>query len=196
MKTKRRPAILKSRQLAESWRIKFYEDILQIDAAKRAPFPRIKVPNFAMAVAVRDQDGKIPLVRQYRHGAQRVFWELPGGMVDNNERPSDAVKREFREEVGFKLLEPRFIANIYIAPAYSSQVAHVYTGRVRGLQSKSLDTKEISVRFVTNTLALKLLSNSISASHLLAYLIASIRQRKGYQEQSQKLQSARSFKDQ
>ena len=182
MITKRRPKILKSRQLAESWRIKFYEDILQFDAAKRARFPRINVPNFAVAVAVRKQDGKIPLVRQYRHGARRVFWELPGGMVDNNERPLDSIKREFREEVGFKLLEPRFITNIYVAPAYSSQVAHVYTGRVRGLRSKSLDTKGISVRFVRNTLALKLLSNSISASHLLAYLIVCIQQGEVFQE--------------
>lgn len=55
-----------------------------------------KVALSANAV-LRDERGRIALVRNtYRDG-----WSLPGGVVDDNERPADACVRELAEELGF-----------------------------------------------------------------------------------------------
>lgn len=43
------------------------------------------------------RDGRILLVREKRD----ALWTLPGGWADPNERPSEAVTREIREEAGY-----------------------------------------------------------------------------------------------
>lgn len=49
------------------------------------------------------RDGRIPLVRQFRPALGEHTWELPGGLVDGDDGPEAACRRELREEVG---LEP------------------------------------------------------------------------------------------
>lgn len=54
-------------------------------------------------------DGQLVMVRQYRHGSERVTLEIPGGLIDPNERdPAVAAARELREETGYSAgrLEP------------------------------------------------------------------------------------------
>jgi 8-oxo-dGTP pyrophosphatase MutT (NUDIX family) len=172
-----RPRLVASRKLADSWRVSFYEDLLQYGTRKPVPYARFTVPDFAIALAVRERDRKVALVRQYRHGARRNFWELPAGLVEVRERPVDCVRREFREEVGYELDEPMLVTQIFSSPARSSQVAYVFSGTVGKRSRKHLDPSEIiRVKFVSNASALKLLSRTISATHLLAYLLASRQQ--------------------
>jgi ADP-ribose pyrophosphatase len=44
---------------------------------------------------------EVLLIRQYRHGVERVIWELPGGIVEPGESPLQAAKRELLEETGY-----------------------------------------------------------------------------------------------
>ena len=44
------------------------------------------------------KDNKAVLIKQYRHGVQEVLWELPGGIVDDNETPMEGVQLLFRWE--------------------------------------------------------------------------------------------------
>jgi ADP-ribose pyrophosphatase len=42
----------------------------------------------------------IPIVRQYRPAVEAFTWELPAGLVDPNEDPAEACRRELLEETG------------------------------------------------------------------------------------------------
>jgi len=56
----------------------------------------------AGVLAVRN--GSVLLVQQYRLLIDRLSWEIPGGRVDNGERPETAAVRECLEETGVRCL--------------------------------------------------------------------------------------------
>lgn len=61
----------------------------------------IDLPRAAAVVPIMD-DGRILLIRQYRHCVGRVLLELPAGRVDAGETVEAAARRELSEETGFE----------------------------------------------------------------------------------------------
>jgi ADP-ribose pyrophosphatase len=55
-----------------------------------------------VAIVALTKDQQVVLERQYRHGAQKVILELPGGVMDpEDESPLAAARRELLEETGY-----------------------------------------------------------------------------------------------
>ena len=52
-------------------------------------------------------DGDVVFVRQFRHGVGHVVLEIPGGLIDGDESPEEAAKRELREETGYEATRVR-----------------------------------------------------------------------------------------
>ncbi len=53
-------------------------------------------------VAITPQQ-EVVMIKQYRHGAGKVIWEFPAGVVDPGESPAEAAVRELLEESGYAL---------------------------------------------------------------------------------------------
>lgn len=47
------------------------------------------------------KDKKVVLTKQYRPGPDKILLELPGGGVEENEKPEEAALRELVEETGY-----------------------------------------------------------------------------------------------
>lgn len=62
-------------------------------------FYAIRTVDYTAVVAVTE-DGRIPLVRQFRPAVEQYVLELPSGAVDPGEAPEDATRRELAEETG------------------------------------------------------------------------------------------------
>lgn len=90
------------------------------------------------AAVIRDEAGGVLLVR---HTYGRLNWELPGGLVDPKESPSQAVVREVAEETGLRV-EVESLAGYYYEPA-EDLVHFVFRCRTDGAHPRP-DRDEIS----------------------------------------------------
>ncbi|MCU1232960.1 MAG: hydrolase [Candidatus Solibacter sp.] len=65
-----------------------------------APYYSLKLPDYAAVVAVTE-DQQVLIVRQYRPAIERYTLELPSGLIDPGETPTEAASRELLEETGY-----------------------------------------------------------------------------------------------
>ncbi|MGF1504966.1 MAG: NUDIX hydrolase [Chloroflexi bacterium] len=83
----------------------------------------------AVAVVPIDQDGRVVLVHQYRHGASGVLLELPAGGLYPGEDPIEAAKRELQEEIGYVPRQLTHLGSYHVAAAYTTEAITIYLGR-------------------------------------------------------------------
>lgn len=86
--------------LNEKW-YQVRKDTVEVKPGKIINDYYLSLSNDIVLIVALTADKKIPLVRQYKHGAGEILIELPGGYVDDNEEPLAAAQRELREETGF-----------------------------------------------------------------------------------------------
>jgi ADP-ribose pyrophosphatase len=87
-------------------------------------------PGAVTVVALR-ADGRILLVRQYRHAAGRVLLELPAGTLDrladgSIEDPAVAGPRELSEETGYRAANWRRLGGFWTAPGFATEHMTLY----------------------------------------------------------------------
>lgn len=88
-------------------------------------FTVLKYPDW-VHVAALTHDGKIVLVRQYRHGVDQFTLELPGGAVDPGEIADHAAPRELAEETGYISKRWEFLGSMYANPATNANSVHMF----------------------------------------------------------------------
>jgi 8-oxo-dGTP pyrophosphatase MutT (NUDIX family) len=89
-------------------------------------FLLVDTPDWVNVVAVTEDD-RIVLVRQYRHGSEKVSLEIPGGLIDPHDAdPAAAARRELREESGFEAARVELLGVMTPNPALFSNRCHTY----------------------------------------------------------------------
>lgn len=90
----------------------------------RGDYIAIAAPDWAMVIA--EYRGCFVIVRQWRHAAQCMTAEFPGGVVDEGEDPAAAAVRELSEETGFKVGRLTHLGSVSPNPALFKNRFHVY----------------------------------------------------------------------
>lgn len=101
----------------------------------------------------------ILIEEQYRPVVKAHLQELPAGLIDKNEKPEAAARRELEEETGYKARNMKFLVAYYISPGFLNTVTYFYlaTGLYKG--KVSLDEhEELTVKRVSYEKALKFAS--------------------------------------
>jgi ADP-ribose pyrophosphatase len=93
------------------------------------PYYVYEFPTWAAAVPITE-DGKIIMVRQYRHALGEVCLELPGGCVDNADKDfTAAIARELREETGYSFSSYDYLGKISANPSTNNNLLHMFLAR-------------------------------------------------------------------
>ena len=112
-------------------------------------FFRIESPEWVNVVALT-ADEQLVLIRQYRHGARAITLEIPGGIVDPGESPSQAGGRELLEETGYRAGRLESLGSINPNPALFANRVHMQLAldceRVAEIQNTS--TEETAVELL------------------------------------------------
>ena len=109
-----------------------------------APFYVNHLPDFAVVVAVTPEH-KVILVRQYRHGVEKVLLELPAGCIEPGEDPKDGAARELLEETGYKGPPSRSWYGIFAPAGTPRPIVDLLNKELRAL----LQNEDVSGRVAT-----------------------------------------------
>ena len=72
------------------------------------------------------KEGKIVLVKQYRHATGEFLLEIPAGGLEIGEKPENCIVRELQEEIGYKPNNVKHLYDMFLAPGYSSEKLYCY----------------------------------------------------------------------
>lgn len=90
---------------------------------KRSDFFVIESPDWVNIIAVTKEE-EIVLIEQFRHGVEEMHLELPGGLIDPDEKPQDAAARELLEETGYSSANWKLIGNSRPNPAIQNNTIY------------------------------------------------------------------------
>jgi 8-oxo-dGTP pyrophosphatase MutT (NUDIX family) len=145
------------------------------------PYYVIESRDFIHVVALDDED-RIVLVRQYRHGAGEISLELPGGVMDENDGSIlAAAARELMEETGYEAESLELTGSFSPDPARLSNRLHfVFGSHARPARKPSPDpTEDIAVEVIPFRQAIELSLNGgiVHAAHLGGLLLTAAKKR-------------------
>ncbi|MCX8014276.1 MAG: NUDIX hydrolase [Rectinema sp.] len=87
---------------------------------------------------------KFLMVRQYRHGADEISLEFPGGVVEPDEDPLHAAARELAEETGWVSSRILHAGTVFPNPAIMDNHFHIFVALDPEPQvARNLDSNEI-----------------------------------------------------
>ena len=85
----------------------------------------VRHPGAAAMVPLLD-DGRVVLIKQYRHAVGEFVWEIPAGTLEPEEAPMACARRELVEEIGYEAANLEKLTEILPAPGYTDEHIHIF----------------------------------------------------------------------
>ncbi|MFT2020146.1 NUDIX domain-containing protein [Streptomyces sp. 796.1] len=81
----------------------------------------------SVAVLALDDEGRVLVLRQYRHPVRHKLWEIPAGLLDvPGENPLHAAQRELYEEAHVKAEDWRVLTDVYTTPGGCDEAVRIF----------------------------------------------------------------------
>jgi len=99
-------------------------DLLALPHGAKQHYTSVHLKIDSAAVLAQTPDGKLVLIKEYRHPTKRWLLSCPGGRLDTGESPIEAAKRELLEETGYEADEYITLGTIHPIPALTAVKVH------------------------------------------------------------------------
>ncbi len=100
-------------------------DRVRLPHGREADLEIVRHDGSVVLIPIAD-DGRVLLVRQYRHAAGRFLWELPAGSLEVGEDPDAAAARECHEELGLVAGHLDRLLTLYPTPGFCTETMTYY----------------------------------------------------------------------
>lgn len=179
------PEVLSSHRVHDGW-VGLRVDTLRFASGNESTAEVVEHRGGVTLVAF-DNEGRLFLVRQYRHPAEKWLLELPAGTLDGDETPESCAARELQEETGYKAGHLQKLGGFYLAPGYCSEYQHVFLATELSESRLQGDEEAIELEPMPLEQALLLVAGGViedakTSAALLLYL-----QRRGQPQQREPL---------
>jgi 8-oxo-dGTP pyrophosphatase MutT (NUDIX family) len=110
----------------------------------------MEYPEWANAFCLT-KDGRVVMVKQYRHGLGVESIELPGGVVDEGEKIEEGMRRELLEETGYQFEKLEYLGKISANPSTTNNMMHMFlaTGGEKVAEQNLDEEEEVEVVHMT-----------------------------------------------
>jgi 8-oxo-dGTP pyrophosphatase MutT (NUDIX family) len=121
--------VIETRLVVERRWIEVHEQRVRLGNGHEIPeFHKVVMPSWAAVLCVTAED-EVVLVRQYRHGIGEESVELPAGVIEPEESPLEAARRELLEETGYVAEAWYPIVSVATEPSRHTVRAHFFCAR-------------------------------------------------------------------
>ena len=114
-----------AQRLYEGKVINLRRDMVLLPNGNQASREVVEHPG-AVAVVPVLPDGRVLMVRQFRHPVGEILLEIPAGKLSPGENPDDCALRELEEETGYLAGKLQRVTSIFTAPGFTDEVIHIY----------------------------------------------------------------------
>ncbi|MBV8148319.1 MAG: NUDIX hydrolase [Candidatus Eremiobacteraeota bacterium] len=136
-----RPVVERSRRVFEGRVFNVRIDELRYDDGARHRCDVVEHQG-SFTIVAAPQPGHVILVRQYRHPAGAVLWELPAGTAEADEDPIAGAARELREETGYRAARIRPLGALYVSPGFCTEIMRFFYAEELSAGEQALDEDE------------------------------------------------------
>ncbi|MBX3086624.1 MAG: NUDIX hydrolase [Anaerolineae bacterium] len=126
------------------------EDVRLPDGTLISNWVRVELPPFIIVFALLE-DGRVPIVRQYRQAPRDWMLELPAGAIEEGEDHLIAAQRELREEAGVEADQWRYLGKYLMDSNRDCGWGYAYlaTGARQAMAPDAGDVGEMTVHLMT-----------------------------------------------
>lgn len=138
-------ALITSERLYTGRIVNLDRDTVRFPDGSTGQFEMLRHPGASAVVPFLDDprgaDPRVLLIRQFRHAADGVIWEVPAGRLDPGESPEDCARRELEEETGHRARALERLTTIYTTPGFTDERIHLFlaSGLEPGTQHREAD---------------------------------------------------------
>lgn len=88
-------------------------------------------------------DGRVLLIRQYRHAVGAHLLEIPAGKLDPGETPAACAVRELEEETGYRAGRVEALGGLWPSPGFTNERIHLFTAHDLAPTEQRLEADEL-----------------------------------------------------
>ena len=142
-----------------AWKCPYYRircDEIRLKDGKKTVYNVVETPDSVFVVPVLE-DGRIVLIRSYRHTLGEWVWEVPAGGIKTGQSAEEAARQELKEEIGGTADKIKFLMKASTMNGIGHHLAHFFlaTGVTLGeTQHESLEFMVVHPMTVNDVFAL------------------------------------------
>ncbi len=171
------PRILRRKKSRISPYVELVEKEVQFDRKPQAEIYHCVTQEPYVAMFARTEDGRIPIVSQYRPAVEAYTWEFPAGTLHPEETPEQAARRELLEETGLESTEAIYLGCQYPDTGRLQIDSHAFFMRARKAPVQPPPEEGLVVQFVNHAELRQMIATGEfrHSIHLAIYAVVLVR---------------------